>query len=138
MMHLHVMMLTVKKNQHGAELHSLYENILESLPVSSSSLPLLYKAKPGWKLYAEEAWVESGRQRFGPLFDHKKHTNVKFKFASRFIKRNEAAVRADSLTKILEVNSVNDFWKEIKRINSVKTSLPAKTGGVSGSDETLL
>lgn len=99
---------------------------------------MLYKAKPGWKLYAEEAWVESGQQRFGPLFDHKKHTNVKFKFASRFIKRNEDAVRADSLTKILEVNSVNDFWKEIKRINSVKTSLPAKTGGVSGSDETLL
>lgn len=70
-----------------------------------------------------------------PLFDHKKHTNVKFKFASRFIKRNEDAVRADSLTKMLEVNSVNDFWKEIKRINSVKTSLPAKTGGVSGSEE---
>lgn len=75
------------------------------------------------------------RQRFGPLFDHKTHTNVKFKFVLRFIKRNEDAMRADSLTKKLEVNSVNDFWKEIKRMNCVKTSLPAQTGGVSGSEE---
>lgn len=37
--------------------------------------------------------------------------------------------------KKLQNNNQNDFWKEIKRINNCKTSLPTNISGVGGSEE---
>lgn len=39
-------------------------------------------------------------------------------------------MRADSLAKKLEIRLVKEFWKDMKTMTSVKTSLPAN--GVSG------
>ena len=114
--------------QHSKELCSLYEAIVESLDISSRPL---YKhrtkkcnAKPGWKDHVEElhaearnafkVWAASGKSRQGPLFEHKKCTNARFKYALRYIKRNENTMGSDSLTRKLQKNYVNEFWKEIK------------------------
>lgn len=90
---------SIKNPQH--ELCSLYENIVKSLSLLSRSLCKIkmYKAKPGWDVYVEElhaearrsfrAWVESGQQKYGPLFQHNKCTNVNFKCLLCFIRRNE-------------------------------------------------
>lgn len=70
--------INCKNPQHGFELCSLHDSIVES--VLASSRPLyktkMYKAKPGWneKLHAEarrafKAWAESGRQKHSPLFE---------------------------------------------------------------------
>ena len=63
------------------------------------------------------------------------YISANFKYALRYIKRNEHIMRSDSLAKKLEKNNVNDFWKEIKMMNNCKTSLPSSIDGVSGSDE---
>lgn len=41
-------------------------------------------------------------------------------------------MRADSLAKKLEIRLVKEFWKDMKTMTSVKTSLPANIDGVSG------
>lgn len=74
-------------------------------------------------LEAREAfknWVLSGKARHGPECEHKKHTNARFKYAVRFIKRNEQAMRANSMAKKLQQNNVSDFWKEVKVANNTK------------------
>ena len=70
---------------------------------------------------AFKLWAESGRPRQGSLFEHKQATNAKYKYAVRFIKKNEDTLRADSLARKLHNNSCYDFLKEVKVINSCKT-----------------
>lgn len=64
-----------------------------------------------------------------------KRANANFKYALRFIKRNENTMRSDSLARKLQDNSPNEFWKEIKRLNNCKTSWPMNIFGVCGSEE---
>ena len=44
-------------------------------------------------------------------------------------------MRADSLARKLQINNVNDFWKEIKTVNNSKVPLPSNIDGVSGLEE---
>ena len=95
--------INCKNVQHGLELCSLYDSIVESLLTSSKPLcrhkTAVYKGKPGWNEYVKElhaearsaflAWAESGRQKCGPVFEYKKKAKAEFKYALRFIKRNE-------------------------------------------------
>lgn len=93
--------INCKNLQHSIELCLLYDNIVESLLTSSRSLhkTKMYNSKPGWNEYVKEfhvearkdfkAWVESGRHKYGPFFESKKRVNAHFKYALRFIKRNE-------------------------------------------------
>ena len=101
--------------QHGLELCSLYDSIVESLLTSSKPLcrhkTAVYKGKPGWNECMFLACAESGRQKCGPVFEYKKKANAKLKYALRFIKRNENTMRSDSLANKLHSNSPRDFWK---------------------------
>lgn len=53
-----------------------------------------------------------------------KKANLNFKHALRFINRHEDFPRAESLAKKPHSNFPTDFWKEIKRMNEKKMSLP--------------
>ena len=95
--------INCKNVEHSKLLCSLYDCIVESINVSSKSLiKKKLKAgylKPGWNdhvegLHAEarkafKLWVESGKVKHGPLFEHKKNANAQFKYALRYIKRHE-------------------------------------------------
>lgn len=59
-----------------------------------------------------KAWVLSGRKRHGPLFKHKR-MSANFKYALRFIKRNEDTLRSNSLANKLQSNSVQDFNRRL-------------------------
>ena len=50
------------------------------------------------------------------------------------IKRNEQAMRANSMAKKLQQNNANDFWKEVKVINNSKVPLPSSIAGITGSE----
>ena len=60
--------------------------------------------KPGWNRYvagphaeakvAHKAWVNAGRPRQGPVLEHKKVTNTRYKYAVRFVGKHEQALRA--------------------------------------------
>ena len=128
--------MNCKNLQHCKELCSLCEDILESLGISRRPL-YKYKTnnvKPAWKYHVEELhaearnafkkWAESGKSRQFPLFENKKCTNARFKYALRYIKRKGNTMRSDSLAWKQKKNNVNDFWKEIKTITNCRTSLP--------------
>lgn len=72
--------------------------------------------------------------RQGDVFEYKKQTNARYKYALRHIKTNENTIRADLLARMLQNNNHVDFWKAIKVINNHKTSLPYDIEGICGSD----
>ena len=74
-----------------------------------------------------------GRPRQGQLLEHKKLTNARFKYAVRYIQKNEQNMRADSMAKKLLSNNATDFWKEVRVLNNCKAPLPCSVGGVSGT-----
>lgn len=73
--------------------------------------------------------------RLGKLLNpgHKKSTNTKYKYAIRFISKNEQCLRADSMANKLLDNTNKAFWKEVKHINNCKPSVPYSVDGVSSS-----
>lgn len=76
----------------------------------------------------------AGRPRQGPLFEHKKHANALYKYAVRFICKNEQAMRADSMAKKVISNNATDFWKEVKVLNNCRMPPPCTIDGISGVD----
>ena len=84
-------------------------------------------------LEATKSWAMAGKPRRGPVFECKKSTNTKYKYAICFISKNEQSLRADSMAKKPLNNTNKDFWKEVKRINNCKPSLPYTVDGVSGA-----
>ena len=82
---------------------------------------------------ATKSWAMAGKPRQGPIFEYKMSTNSKYKYAIRFISKNEQSLRADSMAKKLLNNTYKDFWKEVKHINNCKPSLPYTVDGVSGA-----
>lgn len=133
-------------NNHKSCISAMYTDIISCL--LEASKPHLKAAKrgqvrPGWNTYVAEfyaeareatkSWAMAGKPRQGPIFEYKKSTNAKYKYAVRFINRNEECMRADSMARKLVSNSNNDFWKEVKHINGHKPSLPCSVDGVSGA-----
>ena len=133
-------------NAHATELCNVYDSIVECLCIASESLyqckNRVQNIRPGWNEHVAELhsaareahliWVEAGKNRQGPLFEFKKRANARFKYALRFIKNNENAMRADSIAHKMQSNSYNDFWKEIKFVNNSKTPLPTNIEGTTG------
>ncbi len=78
-------------------------------------------------------WVITGKSRHGPECEIKKKAVARFKYAVRYIKRNELTLRANALARGMQQNDVNDFWKEVKIMNHSKIPLPSSMEGVSGS-----
>lgn len=134
--------------EHGNALCSVYDSIAKSLHEGSKHFckhkQRIPNMRPGWDhhvaMYHDEAreafktWVAAGRPRQGLVFEHKKSTTARYKYAVRFICKNEQAMRADSLAKKLSHNNVIGFWKEVKALNNSKTSLPCTMEGISRTD----
>ena len=137
------------KPDHVNALNKLYDEIINCLTTASEPLYKFVKCnaaqKPGWNEHAANLhevardtflmWQDQGKPRQGPIFELKKHTQARFKYAVRFIKQNENSMRKDSLARKLSNLGTNDFWKEVKLINNSKTPLPMDIDGVEGADK---
>ena len=135
--------MNCKNPNHSIKLCGMYDNIVAALNASSKSLSKhknkACNIKPGWNDFVAEQnaaareafklWSHAGRPRQGTLFEHKKLTNAKYKYALRFIKRHENKMRADSLARKLRDNNPYDFWKEVRVMNNCKSSLPSNIEG---------
>lgn len=124
---------------------SMYNDIVRVLEVASQSLytrsQKAKKIKPGWNKFvashhaeaneAHRAWVIAGRPRQGPVLESKKKTNAKYKYALRYISKQEQALTAHSMVDNLLKNDVTSFWKEEKSLHRAKTGLPCNIEGVS-------
>lgn len=80
-------------------------------------------------------WAEAGKPRQGELFKLMCLTRARFKYALRYIKQHENKLRKDALAKKLADKSNNEFWKDIKNVNNVKTPLPNVIDGAIGGQE---
>ena len=106
--------------------------------------PPAYKGtiKPGWSEYVAELynahkdvarlWCNAGKPRNGDLFELRRVSKARYKYALRFIKRNEADTRNESLGNKLADSDSRDFWKEIKGVSNAKMPLPTSIEGVTG------
>ena len=130
---------------HKEELCVLYDRIVQGLNEASKPLTQRrakkYSLRPGWNEYVDELhqqareafknWVIAGKSRHGPECEIKKKAVARFKYAVRYIKRNELTLRANALARKMQQNDVNDFWNEVKIMNYSKIPLPSIMEGVS-------
>ena len=137
-----------KNSSHCVDLCEFYNCIVYALVEASKPLLTHYNKakniKPGWNKFvaaphaeakaAHKAWVMAGRPRQGPVLEHKKLTNLRYKYAVRFVGKNEQAMRADLMAGELLDSNVTGFWNQVKNINRGKTSLPSNIEGVSGGE----
>lgn len=101
--------------------------------------------KPGWSEYVSDLyqysremrklWLENGKQRQGAIFNEFTRSKARFKYALKFIRKNEMILRKESLAKKMTDLSSNDFWKEIGAINNARTPLPCTIEDASGPQE---
>ena len=77
-------------------------------------------------------WDIAGCLRSGPLAELKCMARAAFRHEMKFLRENEDQLRSQSMLSKLRNGECNDFWKEIKALNSKKESLPLTVGGTSG------
>ena len=95
--------------KHKMDISAMYTDIVSALLGASKPHHKCIKrgnVRPGWNTYVAEFyaeaceatkfWAMAGKPRQGPIFEYKKSTNAKYKYAIRFIKKNEQCLRADS------------------------------------------
>ena len=133
---------------HKINIENLYNDIIQSLcSASDKFLPKKgnFTPKPGWKDYvsdiydfsceARRMWLDHGKPRQGIVHETFVKSKRQFKYALRFITRNESALRKESLAKKLSQLNRNEFWKEISSINNSKMMLPSSIENATGVDE---
>ena len=132
---------------HINDTNLFYEQTMRSLIQASDTVfsnPPAYKGiiKPGWSDYVAELynahkdvarlWCNAGKPRNGDLFELRRVSKARYKYALRFIKRNEADMRKESLGNKLADSDSREFWKEIKGVSNAKMPLPTSIEGVTG------
>ena len=100
------------------------------------------KTLPGWnefvKPYQEKAilwhaiWKSSGRPREGTIASIRRRTRAKYRYAIRYIKKNEDACRARSMADALLQNRSRDMWNEVCKVSSKKTMTASRIDGTDG------
>ena len=140
-----------KDNNHISNIENLYRDISDTL-INAGGQIFNSKDKrntnvPGWTDYVSDIydfsketrslWLSHGKPRQGPIYHLHMKTKMKVKYAIRFVKKNEAQLRKDSLAKKLSNCSSKEFWKEIQSINNSNTPLPEVIDNVSGAHNIL-
>ena len=134
---------------HREELDQFFNEITDCMQKSSKNLSQKmnrnYSHKPGWTDYVSDlydfsresyrVWVDNGKPRQGPIHNIYTQSKRKFKYALRFISRNEDALRKESLANKLSHLKPAEFWREVAAINNSNVPLPSSIGDATGSDD---
>ena len=141
--------VTCTDPSHTAAITTMYNDIVNILKISSECLcdetKGSYKQIPGWNDYCKAAhsdarnayllWINSGKPRYGYLFEQMKKSRSCFKRVIRQCKRDTDRNVANSIAKHLLCKDDKGFWKEIKKINNGnQVSLANCIDGISGHD----
>ena len=135
---------------HRDEIEKFYNSIIASIGCSSEHLQPKnnkYTPRPGWNEYvsdiydfsreAHRMWLDNGKPRQGMIHEIYVKSKRRFKYALRYISKNETALRRESLAKKKAQLSPNEFWKEISLINNSKMMLPTSIENATGSEEII-
>ena len=142
--------LHCSNNSHKLMLDEFFCNITKCLNISSEQIcknNRKYINKPGWSDYASDMykysremrqlWIDNGKPRQGAIFKEFTRSKARFKYALRFIPKNETILRKESLAKKMSNLKSNEFWKEIGSINRAKTPLPCTIEDSNGPTEII-
>ena len=77
-------------------------------------------------------WNIAGPPRSGLLEELKCWARAAFRQEMKFLRENEDQLHSHLMPSKLQMGECNDFWKEIKALNSKKESLPLTVEGTSG------
>ena len=148
---LNCRILDCKDESHCHELNLFYNSILDSLIKAGTHLTCLrdenYVQKPGWTEYVSELydysktcrqeWRDANEPRNGSINDKYIRSRAKFKYALRFISRNEDRMRKEAMARNLSSKKITEFWKEVSGANNCKTPLPDNINEACGPDEII-
>ena len=84
-----------------------------------------------------QMWLENGAPRQGSLFSELNRSKARFKYAKRFIDRNENALRKESIAKKHAESNSKNFWPEVNCVNNSKLSLPNTIGDANTPNDIL-
>ena len=118
---------------HLCVLKSYCDSLCNTLKVSAElTLPLSRQGRviSGWNKAASmlkskanfwhRVWREAGCS--GVLFDIKRCLHSCFKYEVRRLRRREKHIQRSKLAEAMSSNDVNNFWSQVRRINSSKSS----------------
>ena len=123
-----------------------YSDIISAIKICASSTVSIkpYNIVPGCNEYVKEHhlhakdalwwWNLSKKPRLGPLYETMRTTRAQFKYALRFVKKQEDSARADSLARDLYDNDVDSFWKAMPKMNSCNNVQANVIDGITGQE----
>ena len=100
---------------------------MECIP-SSSNCNKKIAPIPGWNKYVKEHykiardafkwWNLNNRPGDGYIYHEMSSSRARFKYSLRFTRIIEGTARADSLAKDLVDGTIDDFWGNVRKMNS--------------------
>ena len=141
--------LKYNNESHRQDLIGFYNSITDALNKAGSHLNSNgnkgYVQRPGWTehvsdLYdysktCRQLWLDSNETRQGPIHDNYVRSRARFKYALRYITKNEDQMRKEALARNLSNKKTTEFWKEISVANNCKTPLPDNIEKANGPTE---
>ena len=136
-------------NRHKEVINGIYDNIVDAMTkASDESIPAnrgrTNKCVPGWNEYVDKffksslfwhnLWRENGEPETGILADIRRKTRSQYHQAHKMVKHNEGVIRSENLANYLTNGSINEFWENIRKINSKKNKYPLNVDGVTGEN----
>ena len=114
---------------------------IECIP-SSSNCNKKFVPIPGWNEYVKEHlkfardafkwWNLNNRPRDGYIYHEMRSSRTMFKYALCFTRSIEDTDRADSLAKDLADGTIDDFWSNVRKVNSGNAIQANTIDGCSG------
>ena len=103
--------------------------------------------RPGWTDYVSDLydysktcgqiWLNENLPRQGIIHENYIRARARFKYAVKYIKKNEDKLRKESMAKNLANKDTVEFWKDIAKSNNCRTPLPDQIDDAQGSDNIL-
>ena len=78
-------------------------------------------------------WCESGKPKFGPVYEIYRKACSQFKYILRYCKQQEKSIIANKLAQELSVNEYDKFWKNIHKYNCNNKTNANTVDGITGS-----
>ena len=137
-------------SSHSLQLEQLYELLIDAVFSASEILPQYAKNSKqysvvGWNMYCKNKynlakrkfleWHNSGRIRFGELFENMKSSRKEFKSALKFSRKNQMNIRKQIILEKFRNASKSTFWKEIRKITSNKDNKISYLDGESNPEK---
>ena len=99
------------------------------MPGWNDEVEMHRKAAQFWHLI----WVQSERPTTGHVYEIMKATRRTYHYAIRFCKRNELLLRKKRMAE-LSSSDQREFWRRVRRVNSLTKVSPSKMDDVTGDD----